>query len=244
MRNKTVVRTALSLGLVAQLVPIGPLSAQTLTTLHAFTSHADGGGPSATLVQSSNTLFGVTGEGGNSYDGTVFAINTDGSSFRVLSDLAAAGGGKIWAGAGLMDAGGVLYGTTVGAGSAIPSAVFSINSDGTAFQILYNFVGTSWGPRCALVLSNDTLYGTTFDGGSSGAGSVFALSTDGTSITTLYEFTALSGSGTNSDGAQPVSGLTLSGNTLYGTARGGGTFGYGTLFALNIDSTEIGRAHV
>ena len=39
-------------------------------------------------------------------------------------------------------------------------------------------------------------------------------------------------SNTNSDGANPYAGLTLSGNTFYGTAKAGGTNGDGTVFSL------------
>ena len=44
-------------------------------------------------------------------------------------------------------------------------------------------------------------------------------------------------SDTNSDGAYPHAGLILSGNTLYGTAYGGGSSGNGTVFAVNTDGT-------
>jgi uncharacterized repeat protein (TIGR03803 family) len=43
---------------------------------------------------------------------------------------------------------------------------------------------------------------------------------------------------TNSDGVGPQ-GFFLSGNTLYGTASGGGTNGYGTVFRLNTDGTHF-----
>src|SRR2546426_4603779 len=70
--------------------------------------------------------------------------------------------------------------------------------------------------------SGNTLYGTASDGGSSGRGSVFAVNTDGTGFTNLHSFAAAADNGngyiTNSDGAYPRAGLTLSGNTLYGTA--------------------------
>ena len=87
------------------------------------------------------------------------------------------------------------------------------------FTNLHSFIGQpSDGdfPDAGLILSGNTLYGTASGGGSSGNGTVFAVNTDGTSFTTLYSFTALV-SGTNSDGAGPVAGLILSGNTLYGT---------------------------
>ena len=40
--------------------------------------------------------------------------------------------------------------------------------------------------------------------------------------------------GTNSDGANPYAGLILSGNTLYGTARYGGSSGDGTVFSISL----------
>ena len=53
-------------------------------------------------------------------------------------------------------------------------------------------------------------------------------------FSTLHSFTALINN-TNSDGADPLANLTLSGNTLYGTAFEGGSSGFGTVFAVNTD---------
>ena len=97
-----------------------------------------------------------------------------------------------------------------------------------------------------MILSGNTLYGTASAGGSSGNGTVFAVNTDGTGFTNLHSFTATSGSqayGTNSDGANPYGGLILSGNTLYGTARYGGSSGNGTVFAVNTDGTGFTNLH-
>jgi uncharacterized repeat protein (TIGR03803 family) len=44
---------------------------------------------------------------------------------------------------------------------------------------------------------------------------------------------------TNSDGAHPHADLILSGNILYGTANGGGSAGWGTVFAVNTDGTDF-----
>jgi uncharacterized repeat protein (TIGR03803 family) len=43
---------------------------------------------------------------------------------------------------------------------------------------------------------------------------------------------------TNSDGITP-DGCIISGNTLYGTASGGGLYGYGTIFRVNLDGTQF-----
>src|SRR6266516_3054849 len=63
-------------------------------------------------------------------------------------------------------------------------------------------------------------------------------------FTTLHSFTAPSNpsypyNGTNSDGAIPDAGLILSGNTLFGAASSGGTFGEGTVFRVNTDGTDF-----
>ena len=66
-------------------------------------------------------------------------------------------------------------------------------------------------------------------------------------FTNLHSFTTThfksSGVYTNSDGAYPAAGLILSGNTLYGTASGGGTNGNGTVFAVNTDGTGFTVLH-
>jgi uncharacterized repeat protein (TIGR03803 family) len=72
------------------------------------------------------------------------------------------------------------------------------------------------------------------------SGTVFTINTDGTGFSTLYDFTALPDAGgppyTNSDGAYPSGDLILAGNTLYGTASQGGSFGAGTVFRLSLPS--------
>src|SRR2546426_119597 len=48
---------------------------------------------------------------------------------------------------------------------------------------------------------------------------------------------------TNSDGANPVAGLIVWGNILYGTAFYGGGSGKGTVFKVNIDGTGFTNLH-
>ena len=63
-------------------------------------------------------------------------------------------------------------------------------------------------------------------------------------FTILHNFTATSGPyGGNSDGTGPQAGLILSGNTLYGTAYGGGDSGKGTVFSANTDGTAFTNLH-
>jgi uncharacterized repeat protein (TIGR03803 family) len=207
------------------------------TTLYSFTNGGDGANPEARLILSGNTLYGTAYSGGSSGYGTVFAINTNGMGFTTLYSFTNGSDGANPK-AGLILSGNTLYGTAYSGGTNGYGTVFAINTNGMGFTNLYSFTGGSDGanPEAGLILSGNTLYGTAYSGGNSGSGTVFAVETNGTGFTNLHNFTALSASydGTNSDGANPVGGLILSGNTLYGTASQGGVNGYGTVFALSL----------
>ncbi len=87
-------------------------------------------------------------------------------------------------------------------------------------------------------MSGSTLYGTTTVYGL-GAGSVFAINTNGTGFATIHSFTPTAyvsalGVATNADGSASYAAMAISGSTLYGTTRNGGTNGYGTVFALDL----------
>jgi uncharacterized repeat protein (TIGR03803 family) len=146
--------------------------------------------------------------------------------------------------AGLVASGNTLYGTSTDGGTSQSGTVFSITTDETNFITLHDFSGGSDGatPYSSLILSGNKLYGTARDGGVAGYGTVFSLNTDGSGFVSLHGFSAPS-SGTNGDGANPVGGLILSNNILYGTATMGGTSGYGTVFAINLNTTNFATLH-
>jgi uncharacterized repeat protein (TIGR03803 family) len=216
-----------------ELVLSGQLPAQTFKTLHSF-SGTDGRGPNGRLVLSGNTLYGTTYGNGSPDNGTVFAINTDGTGFRTLYRFSRGidGGGPA---AGLISSGNILYGTTIHGGTSDYGTVFAINNDGTGFTSLYSFSGGSDGkePYSALLLESNVLYGTTHLGGDYGWGTVFGVNTDGSGSIALYSFTG------GSDGRIPFSQLVLPNNALIGTAPAGGDSGKGTVFAVGLDGTSF-----
>jgi uncharacterized repeat protein (TIGR03803 family) len=204
-------------------------------------TNSDGADPHGVLLLSGNMLYGTTLFGGANGNGTVFKVNTDGTGFTNLYSFTAGSG--IFpnvtnsSGAnpadGLILSGNTLYGTTYDGGTNGYGSVFALNTNGTGFTNLYSFTGRNDGANLvgSLILSGNTLYGTAYNGGINGNGTVFSLNTNGTGFTTLYNFTSES-SGINNDGANPYAGLTLSGNTLYGTAKSGGNYGDGTVFSI------------
>jgi uncharacterized repeat protein (TIGR03803 family) len=214
------------------------------TNLHNFAA-GNGANPQAGLIISGNTLYGTTYyqsayPGGGSGYGTVFAINTDGSGFTNLHSFTG-GTDRGYPTGGLVLSGNTLYGTTLN------GSVFAINTNGASFTNLYSFTPTyeytnsdGANPGAGLILSSNTLYGTTENGGLGGYGTVFAIYTDGTGFTNLHNFTATTNFpyNVNGDGANPYTALVLSGNTLYGTAPGGGIYGKGTVFGVALGSSS------
>jgi len=215
------------------------------TTIHSFSAASDispinddGAVPIAGLVLSSNTLYGTASSGGSGANGTVFSVNADGSGFQTLHAFSAFtipfrtndDGAAPFGGMAL--AGNTLYGTTVVGGILGEGTIFSIHTDGSDFRLM----DTNGGPG-ALILSSNTFYETTTFGGSSGNGTVFKVNTDGSVFAILHTFT------NGMDGANPHSGLVLSGNTLYGTANAGGASGKGTVFKVNSDGSGFATLH-
>jgi uncharacterized repeat protein (TIGR03803 family) len=168
------------------------------TTLYSFTAmdpvagtNADGAMPYGGLVLSNGMLYGTTMAGGYGNSGTIFSIGTNGGNFTVLHQFTPvdanaktnADGAK--PAADLILSGGTLYGTAPAGGFGASGTGFSVSTNGSQFQSLYNFTAINPGngtntdgaiPDGDLLLSGNSLYGTTFAGGSGAAGTVFSLS--------------------------------------------------------------------
>jgi uncharacterized repeat protein (TIGR03803 family) len=144
--------------------------------------HLSGGAFSlAELLYVGHGLLGTTYNGGPDHAGTVFGIGADGSVQRLHDFGRGADGAEPVA--GLIVAGGVVYGTTSNGGDGRygNGTVFTISSAGE--DIIYSFGATPHdgdAPMGPLVEMNGTLYGTTafggaHDTGTGVGGTVFSL---------------------------------------------------------------------
>ena len=125
--------------------------------------------------------------------------------------------------------GNTLYGTTKFDGANGDGMVFGLPVSGGSPTVLASFNYSSGEyPEAGLTLIGNNLYGTTEFGGANGDGTVFSLPVSGGSPTVLASFDD------GSIGGCPAAGLTLIGNTLYGTTTTGGAYGDGTVFALDL----------
>ena len=96
------------------------------TNLHSFSYSSDGGYPGTGLVLSGNTLYGTACEGGSSGDGTVYAINTNGTGFTTLYNFTDGNDGG-YPYAGLILGGSTLYGVAEEGGSSGYGTVFALS---------------------------------------------------------------------------------------------------------------------
>jgi uncharacterized repeat protein (TIGR03803 family) len=145
--------------------------------LHDFGGGDDGSNPRAGLVLAGNTLYGTTKDGGSSGDGTIFAINTDGTGFTNLYNFDWNNDGAHPV-ARLLLSDDTFFGTTQDGGSSGYGIIFRIKTDGACFTNLHNFTAGDDGanPEAGLVLSSNMLYGTTENYGPLiGYGTVFGI---------------------------------------------------------------------
>src|SRR5262245_19084884 len=89
-----------------------------------------------------------------------------------------------------------IYGTTTLGGGSGAGVLYSINTDGTDFQLLYSFQGQPDGgyPTGGLAMgSGSKLYGVTSGGGVNNTGAVFSYDTATQTYQKLIDFTSASG---------------------------------------------------
>jgi uncharacterized repeat protein (TIGR03803 family) len=186
----------------------------------------NGGHPSSLILGKDGNFYGTTLQGGPTGDGAVFRMTTDGTitTLATFSDSMTYGPGGLSQGPD-----GTLYGFVSRADTR--TSGFKLTVTG---QLTVPFTNRPPGvdPVAPLRARDGNLYGTTFaeagDGNPRGGwGTVYKKTPDG-KVTTLISF-----NGTN--GANPLPELTQArdGN-IYGITTGGGAFGQGTVFRLNL----------
>ncbi len=198
------------------------------TILHAFAGGAEGSGPNGPLTLAKGVFYGTTVAGGPANIGTTFSFDPATGAVTTLYTFGSQTSDGSTPRAGLLNAGGILYGTTSSGGQYQAGTVFKFNpASSRPPQTLhaFNFFTEGASPTNALVAVGGTLYGTT-QFGPSGYGLVFAVNRATGAETTVYTF------GNGSDGGNPGSALISIGSLLYGATSTGGAANLGTVFSL------------
>ncbi|HTT84379.1 MAG TPA: choice-of-anchor tandem repeat GloVer-containing protein [Rhizomicrobium sp.] len=239
------ISVAMLAGIVSAFVQPGSATAQSGTfkerVLHSFAGSPDGWGPEASLIDVKGILYGTSSGGGTEGVGTVFSIDPASGAEAVVysfcSQQNCADGADPQA--GLINVGGILYGTTYESNTnGGRGTVFSLDPSTGTEKVIYSFCsrqnctdGSS--PAAGLIDVKGRLYGTTAIGGAHNLGTVFAIDRNTGKEKVLHSFAG------GTDGANPYAGLIDVGGVLYGTtANGGGCnfTGCGIVFSLNLDT--------
>ncbi len=222
-------------------------------TLHYFkdSSNNDGAYPETAVIEGKDgVLYGTTFAGGRKgRTGTVFKINKDGTGYAILWDFNGDAmlnpTGASWPNALLQGSDGALYGTSPSGGAnggwstGDLGLIYKLNTDGTGYQEIWNFLGASGGdgisPGEMIQGADGALYGLTFvfTGPSIGCGTLFRLNMNGMSYSMLHKFWD------GQIGIEPGNFFEGSDGFLYGTTEPGHNYATppGTLFRVNKDGS-------
>ncbi len=227
-------------GVLYELVPPATAGGPwTHFVLHAFTNTSnDGRLPNAPPVLSSNTIYGVTQQGGLHDSGIVYQFipGKNGGTYSVLYSFGANSDANWPNGPVLLDSAGSLYGVTSLGGAFNAGAVYKLSQNSGVWteSILFSFGGGSQSSGITpvgnlLFDSSGNLYGVTQFGGASQLGVAYELSPASGSWTqnVLFNFSTAAG-------ASPLAGMTWnpSNGSLYGTTSAGGSHTHGVVFQL------------
>ncbi len=208
--------------------------------LHTFASTADGRNPCAGLLLQGSVLYGTTYSGATGMTGgTAFRINTDGTLYSIIHSFTSAPGASVIYG-GLCMVGGMLFGMSYQGGMNSRGTIFTLNTGGTLYNVIYNFTaipGANF-PYGSLTYDGMMLYAMTYYGGAFDDGTVFRIMPDGSGFQQLHDF-----DGTFYNGIYPAGQVIQVGNYLYGIASEGGLYGGGAVFRTGLDGTGYTTLH-
>jgi uncharacterized repeat protein (TIGR03803 family) len=138
----------------------------------------DGIAPIGNLTNVNGVLYGTTNAGGPAGFGVVFSITRSGVEKIIHSFVNINSKSERYPAGGLIDVGGILYGTTSSGGDCMSGGtVFSITPRGVE-KVVHSFCernGDGVEPVSGLINVNGILFGTTFGGGSFDQGAVVSI---------------------------------------------------------------------
>jgi uncharacterized repeat protein (TIGR03803 family) len=177
-------------------------------------------------------LYGTGAGGGVSNAGAIFRINPDGSGFVTLRSFTGPDGGGPQSGLAF-GTNGFLFGATYGGGISNFGVIFKIGTNGSGFQVLHHFTGSTDGKNPSadpIIASDGAVYGVTYYADGATRGTVYKINQDGSGYQVIHTFTG------TPDGQQPTARLLqASDGMLYGTTVFGGISSQlGTIYRLNL----------
>jgi len=209
--------------------------------IHTFSGSArDGSLPYSNPTPAGSILIGMTSRGGANQQGTIYALNDDGTGFHILSSFTQATGTQPRGSVAIQ--GGSLYGMTHLGGTAGDGVVFRFDLATNQYAVLHQFLGGAGDGATpdhgGLTVKGSRLYGLTSKGGRANDGVLFQINTSGANFKILHAFAP-----GRKNGTEPQGSLLLQGSTLYGTASAGGRLNQGAVFRIGTSGSGFQVLH-
>lgn len=142
--------------------------------------------------------------------------------------------------------GSTLFGFTSTGGSNDYGVIFSVNTDGSGYNVIHHFSGPSntdgnTPHHGYLTLLDNTIIRPMLNGGGDGQGTIFSVTTSGSNQTPVYTFSGSSSAPTAlGDGAQPHSGMLAGANGVYyGITAAGGAHSGGVIYSFSASTGAV-----
>ncbi|MGD0139259.1 MAG: choice-of-anchor tandem repeat GloVer-containing protein [Tepidisphaeraceae bacterium] len=219
---------------------------ETITTLATFQYTAggfeyygDGSSPQGGVISdAAGNLYGAALEGGPCNEGTVYELNRSTDTIVPLAsfndNIGGPNTGEYPRGRLMADAAGNLYGTTSQGGPGVGGTIFKLNLGTGTLTTLVSFNGVNGiGPSLKFNDQGGNLYGTTSGDQLNNYGTIFKLSESTGKSTVLASFSI------GSSLQYPTDIVPYAPGYIYGTANGGGAYGDGAIFALDLNTGTI-----
>ncbi len=193
----------------------------------------NGNGPYGHVALDANgNLYGTTYTGGTNNQGTVWEVAKGSGNVATIASFSGTNGANPFSNVTL-DANRNLFGTTSGYGADGYGTVWELAKGSSTITALASFTyATGNTPIGNVTLdANGDIFGTGYSCGPLGTGSVWELAKGSSTITVLSFFNIINHEFPN--GGDPYGGVTMDSNgNLFGTAIGGGSNGYGTVWEI------------
>lgn len=202
------------------------------TLLHNFDHSTSGSWPRGPLMLNENSLYGMTQYGGDYTNGTLFKIDTSGTSFNKLYDFNDSITGKKPEGS-LHIEDSVIYGHTCEGGLNDSGTMFRIDSTGNNFEVLIDFsndLGDK--PQGTIIKNANNLLMLTSHKGEYYGGTLLEFNLADSTTNVLHDF------GRYKRGKIPSKEMVLVNEDLYGTTLSGGENNSGTIFKIEKDGSN------
>ena len=216
------------------------LASGDLSEVTSLTPNLTGSTPQGSVIIQDGVIYGQTGQNGGNSGGAIWSMTIgDTSTLKQLHSFVYGSNADVAIPFGALAYNpndGLLYGQAFNGGANGLGGLFSLNPDGSGYQLRYSLskeIGGMPQMGAPLIGSDGLIYSNEWLGGANGLGSILAFNPSTNQVTSVFNYTKQTGS-------QPYSTLaeSKSGKWLYSVTWQNGANSAGTILAVSKDGSQ------